>query len=389
MSRTSKSPLAVARAAYEAGQAALPRYAHKFSRRDFTCPQLFAILVIRKFFKTDYRGVIAILAEFQELRDVLDLHDKLPHFTTPQKASAKLLDDPLIRKILTQTIEIFFRLKRDRAISDDDVAWVLRLDRVAGDSTGLESGHCSRYFTNRRKHSKNKGDPHSDDSGEPVSYRRYPKLSVLIDTATHFILSTHRGIGPRPDVDELAPLLDDLPEFIQPRHGLFDAGYDSEANHQRLAERHIFGLIPPTVGRPSNKPAASPIRRAMQHLFEHPEVFDFGQRWQVESVMHMIKRRQGTATTARRDHTRHHELGLIALTHNLLILAITELFYRALPTPFLLPRVGRLRPTLAGRDRHEPAQTQPRPRHYLTPVPPKPRPAPALPHPQRHDPMQP
>ncbi len=63
MSRTSKSPLKVARAAYQAGQAALPRYAHKFSRRDFTCPQLFAILVLRKFFKTDYRGVIAILAE--------------------------------------------------------------------------------------------------------------------------------------------------------------------------------------------------------------------------------------------------------------------------------------------------------------------------------------
>ena len=43
MSKTSKSPLKVARAAYEAGQKALPRYAHKFSRRDFTCAQLFAI----------------------------------------------------------------------------------------------------------------------------------------------------------------------------------------------------------------------------------------------------------------------------------------------------------------------------------------------------------
>jgi len=57
MSRTSKSPLKTAKAAYEAGQKALPRYAHKYSRRDFTCPQLFAILVLRKFFKTDYRGV--------------------------------------------------------------------------------------------------------------------------------------------------------------------------------------------------------------------------------------------------------------------------------------------------------------------------------------------
>jgi len=35
---------------------ALPKYANKYSRRDFTCAQLFAILVLRKFFKQDYRG---------------------------------------------------------------------------------------------------------------------------------------------------------------------------------------------------------------------------------------------------------------------------------------------------------------------------------------------
>ena len=55
----------VARTAYEAGQKALPRYAHKFSRPDFTCAQLFAILALRKFFKTDYRGVTQYLCEWE------------------------------------------------------------------------------------------------------------------------------------------------------------------------------------------------------------------------------------------------------------------------------------------------------------------------------------
>jgi len=151
MGRTSKSPLQVAASAYETGRKALPRYAHKFSRRDFTCPQLFAILVLRKFFKTDYRGVIAFLAEWRELRETLELHEKLPHFTTPQKASAKLLDDAMIRKLLTQTIDAFFR---NATIDDDDVAWCMRIDRAAGDSTGFESGHCSKYFTKRRKQTK-------------------------------------------------------------------------------------------------------------------------------------------------------------------------------------------------------------------------------------------
>jgi hypothetical protein len=93
MSRTSKSPLKVARAAYEAGRKALPRYAHKFSRRDYTCAQLFAILVLRKFFKTDYRGIHEILSEWTDLRNILELGDHVPHFTTPPKASGKLLAD--------------------------------------------------------------------------------------------------------------------------------------------------------------------------------------------------------------------------------------------------------------------------------------------------------
>ena len=151
MSKTSKSPLHVARTAYDVGRQALPRYASKFSRKDFTCAQLFAILVLRKFFKTDYRGVIAMLEDFAELRQVLDLHDKVPHFTTPQKAGAKLLDDARMRKLLTQTISQFYK---HPDIDDDDIAWMQHLDQAAADSTGFESNHCSRYFTRRRKRGK-------------------------------------------------------------------------------------------------------------------------------------------------------------------------------------------------------------------------------------------
>ena len=43
-----KSPLAVAREALAIGQRSLPTYASKFSRKDYTLPQLFALLVLRK-----------------------------------------------------------------------------------------------------------------------------------------------------------------------------------------------------------------------------------------------------------------------------------------------------------------------------------------------------
>jgi hypothetical protein len=52
----SKSPVAIARLAMQVGQAALPCYSSKYSPQTNTQPQLFACLMLRQFFKTDYRG---------------------------------------------------------------------------------------------------------------------------------------------------------------------------------------------------------------------------------------------------------------------------------------------------------------------------------------------
>jgi hypothetical protein len=60
------------------------------SRKDFTQPQLFAILALKTFLKTDYRGVVQFLADFAELRDDLGLK-KLPHYSTLCYAAARLL----------------------------------------------------------------------------------------------------------------------------------------------------------------------------------------------------------------------------------------------------------------------------------------------------------
>jgi hypothetical protein len=57
MSSTSKSPVDGARAALAVATAALPAYAHRTSPKKFTQPQLFACLVLKTFFKTDYRGI--------------------------------------------------------------------------------------------------------------------------------------------------------------------------------------------------------------------------------------------------------------------------------------------------------------------------------------------
>ena len=90
MSVTSSSPRAVALEALAAGEAALPAYSHPCSPRKFTQPQLFACLVLKAFFKTDYRGVVQFLADFGELRDDLGLQE-VPHYSTLCYAEQRLL----------------------------------------------------------------------------------------------------------------------------------------------------------------------------------------------------------------------------------------------------------------------------------------------------------
>jgi hypothetical protein len=68
MRAMTKSAVRLAREALTVGKAALPKYASRCSRHDFTQPQLFAHLVVRQFLRTDYRGVVAWLAEWEELR---------------------------------------------------------------------------------------------------------------------------------------------------------------------------------------------------------------------------------------------------------------------------------------------------------------------------------
>jgi hypothetical protein len=78
---STRSPVALARTALEVARGALPAYASKFSKRDFTQHQLFAMLALEQFFRTDDRGVVALLADLSDLRAALGI-DKVPHPTT-------------------------------------------------------------------------------------------------------------------------------------------------------------------------------------------------------------------------------------------------------------------------------------------------------------------
>jgi hypothetical protein len=59
----------------------LPAYSHRYSPKKFTQPQRFACLVLKDFLKTDYRGIVAHLADCPLLVEALGLK-AVPHYAT-------------------------------------------------------------------------------------------------------------------------------------------------------------------------------------------------------------------------------------------------------------------------------------------------------------------
>jgi hypothetical protein len=86
---STRSPVALAKKALQVASDALPAYSSKFSKKDFTQHQLLAILALEQFFRTDDRGMVALLVDFSDLRGTLGLK-KLPHHTTLFQARKRL-----------------------------------------------------------------------------------------------------------------------------------------------------------------------------------------------------------------------------------------------------------------------------------------------------------
>ncbi len=119
-------------------------------------------------------------------------------------------------------------------------------------------------------------------------------------------------------MDEFRPLVSETLRVVQLDQLAADAGFDSEANHRFAREEHgLRTIIPAKHGRPTTKPAAGHYRGLMQVRFDRDAC---RRRSQVETVISMIKRRQGAHVRGRSYHSQCRDLRLMALTHNVMIL---------------------------------------------------------------------
>jgi Transposase DDE domain len=303
------------RVAYCIARQTLPAYSHRCSPKKFTQHQLFACLVLKEFFKLDYRGIEALLAENESLRAVIELR-VAPDFTTLHKACRRLLRMASCNELLDRTV----RWARKTPLLTAPVAL------AAIDSSGFEAHRASNYFVRRRA-------PHGKQTGkwQVTTYRRFPKLGLVCDCSSHFILAAVPHRGPSPDFDHWSRAMADARSRVRMKTMLADAGYDAEWIH--LAARLVFQtrtLIPPKHGRPTKKLPRQYYRRRMARIFnKRRKRKPYRQRSQVETVFSVLKRRLDSSVNAHSYWSQCRALMLKALTHNIMLLRQKQVFDRA------------------------------------------------------------
>jgi transposase len=254
----------------------LSSYGSIKSRHDFTQSQLMACLILRAYLKTTYRGVVDFLSGHAGLRRVLGMEDKLPHYTTLQKFSARSNVLAIADAILAQVGRAALRHggRQSRSVA------------VAMDATGLETTSASAHFMSRSGRAR----------------RRWVKVSVAVVCGSLLPLGLVAAWGPSNDKCQAAELLDkslSVPLDCLPQRLLADAGYDAHWIHEMCRGQWGVETLIKAVRHRADGTLGGEHRSAMTP--EHLKKRGYGKRWHVESFFSGLKRMTGSALAARSD----------------------------------------------------------------------------------------
>jgi Transposase domain (DUF772) len=100
---TCKSPRKVLNAAYALAKECVRERSSKFSRRDFTGPQLLACLVLREHQAQSYRGLVALLKDCPDWCADIGMK-KVPDHNTLCRAFHKLVTPGVIERMLALSV---------------------------------------------------------------------------------------------------------------------------------------------------------------------------------------------------------------------------------------------------------------------------------------------
>ena len=315
--KTTKSPRRVLQYAYLVGQLVLPDYSHRYSRHDFTQPQLFACLALKEFLQLDYRKLAGAAPRCRRIGGGDRSANRVPHFTTFQKAAKRLLLNRHAQAYLDKTIrlaQVQGRLPR-------------RVSLAALDGTGLESRHASSYYVKRRANTgKYWQKNHLKTISQSRRAVRYPNASHV---GRHSRSRSRAGRAAlRAALVEAHGARAALPRWRPTRATMASTIIDSRASTRRA-------IADPAAHRSADEEAAGGYWRRQMKSRLH--LTRYAQRWQVETVHSMLNRLLGSALRARSYWSQCREILLRAITLNIMILRRTQGFLQSRSDPFSSP----------------------------------------------------
>ncbi|CAE6486527.1 IS5 family transposase [Candidatus Nitrosotenuis uzonensis] len=260
-------------------RARIPPYLHRKSNHMYTVWQHLIFLTLRQYEAKSYRRFVDFLHECVGVQEFLGL-SKIPHYTTLQKAAARLTHGILIR--ILESFVIHARIRK----------------MFAGiDSTGLSHGQTSYYYTKRFK-----------------LRRKFVKISVCADMRRQIICSIKIRHRHRHDSVDFVPLLRHTGKLVPIGTVVADRGYDSESNH---IQTENLG-IPHTVIRPKYETIqvwkTKGFHRKM--MKRHFDWDTYRQRSKAETIFSVIKRMLGEHVMSRYILTQNRETMYRMIAYN-------------------------------------------------------------------------
>ena len=282
--------LPFARVAMDVAMAILPTYRSRFSKHQFTQPQLLAILCLMRYEDWTFREAEVRLREHAELRAVLRL-SSVPDYSTVYRFLQRLPDDT-IESALGESVR---RLRRSSRRGR-------RRACVAVDGTGLAQHAVSTCFLRRVE----------QHAGGKARYRHFLKWLIVVDVDRQIILAQRARQGPWCDTRALPGLVDAASRTMPIGVVLADAEFDSEANH-----RHVRGTLGAHSVIPPNPRRGIPEAEFRHQMYRAFPRELYGPRAKIETVFSVIKRKLSTKAPGRRLPMQMRQALLLGLAFNL------------------------------------------------------------------------
>jgi len=276
-----------ARLALEVSRAVLPAQRSKFSKRQFTQPQLLAALCLMRYEDWTFREAEVRWGEHAELRSALALNS-VPDFTTLYCFLARL-DPADVARAMNEIVRRMPGRWRSPAT-------------VAVNATGLSQAAVSNYFIRRVEHFGPK----------QRTWKHWLKGLTVVDVERQIISAQWARQAPLNECATLPVLVGQANENTPLGCVLADAEFDSERNHTFCREQLQAQSIIPAKRRSSCR--ASGVRLQMRENFpaEH-----YGKRSMIESVFSAVKRKLSGRAPGRTLHTQSRQALLLGLAFNL------------------------------------------------------------------------